>query len=363
MRIKKLLLILTVAFLTIILCFVSVQGDSLSKPDKKPITSPVPEWQNVLIYNFAIHSIKPDQDFYRLSKPADLKPANSAFDKEGIPMYQKGKGKPMYNHPVRLAHHSINFLESYHMTKDYRYVKEAEKYAQRLVDIAVEQNGAMYFPYEFEVYLHNLPTEYLKPGWYSGMAQGQALSAFVRLYQETDDPKYLEWADKVFQSFRQPKSDGVPIWVSMVDDGYYWIEEYPMEKPTKVLNGFIFAIYGLYDYYQLTGKEEAKVLLLASLTTIYDHIEKYRNKDDASFYGLKLDHRSVHYHLVHIEQLKALHDITGEQYFLDMSEQFHHDWYGLPAKVKRQVGKVKDIFDKGDTISLVSTWVWETASS
>ena len=72
MRIKKLLLILIVVFVAIILCFISVQGDSLSKPDKKLITASVPEWQNVLIYDFAIHSIKPDQDFYRLTRPADL---------------------------------------------------------------------------------------------------------------------------------------------------------------------------------------------------------------------------------------------------------------------------------------------------
>lgn len=190
-------------------------------------------------------------------------------------------------------------------------MKEAEKYAQRLMDIAVEPNGAIYFPYDFEVYLHNLPTEHLKPRWYSGMARGQALSAFVRLYQETDDPKYLHWVDKVFHSFLQKKSDNQPIWVNMVDDGYYWIEEYPMEQPTKVLNGFIFAIYGLYDYYQLTGKEEAKALLQASLTTVYDHIEKYRKKDDASLYGLKLDHQSLHYHLVHIEQLKRCTILPG----------------------------------------------------
>lgn len=353
MFIKYLLWILAAVLVATLFFIFPARGDSPDKPDKKTITVSVPQLRNAVIYDFAIRSIKPEQDFYHLTKPVELKPANTAFDDEGIPMYRNGKGKPMYNHPVRLAHNSINFLKSYHMTQDFRYVNEAKKYVQRLADIAVEQNGAIYFPYEFEVYLHNLPTEHLKPRWYSGMAQGQALSAFVRLYQETDDPKYLKWADKTFQSFMQLRSDGAPIWVNMMDDGYYWIEEYPMEKPTKVLNGFIFAIYGLYDYYQLTEKEEAKALLQASLTTIYDHIEEYRNIDDASLYGLKLDHRSLHYHLVHIEQLKALYHITGEQYFLDMSEQFYDDWYGLPSKIKRQAGKVKAIFGKGDSVSLV----------
>ncbi|MBA4544678.1 MULTISPECIES: hypothetical protein [Thermoactinomyces] len=52
-------------------------------------------------------------EVYRLPKPADLIPKHTAFDQEGIPMYQEKEGKPLYNHPVRLANNIINFITSY----------------------------------------------------------------------------------------------------------------------------------------------------------------------------------------------------------------------------------------------------------
>ena len=47
-------------------------------------------------------------------------------------------------------------------------------------------------------------------------------------------------------------------WISGIDgDNYLWLEEYPdSDQPNKTLNGKIFAIYGLYDFYQLTGNQD-----------------------------------------------------------------------------------------------------------
>ncbi|WP_281364100.1 hypothetical protein [Thermoactinomyces mirandus] len=36
-----------------------------------------------------------------------------------------------------------------------------------------------------------------------------------------------------------------------------------------------------------------------------------------------------------------------------MSEKLHHDWFGLPAKIKRQVNKVKAIFLTGDSAAVI----------
>jgi hypothetical protein len=327
---------------------VTVQGEAPIKSEKEhrhfQISSTHPKMNQ---YPFQIKAIDTKQDFYRLMKPAPLKPLKTEFDQYGIPMYQKedGTDNTLYNHPVRLAHNIINFITSYKMTNDKRYLTEAKKYAQRLSDIAVEQDGAIFFPYDFAINLHDLPTEQMKPRWYSGMAQGQALSAFVRLYQITHDTNYLKLADKTYLSLRQLKSKKHPIWVSMIDQqGYFWMEEYPMEKPSHILNGFIFSIFGLYDYYQVSKQEEVKEFIQASITTVYDNIERYRVPDDASYYGLKLDHQSKHYHHVHTDQLETLFHITGDSYFHEMSQTFHHDWYGWPAKIKRQVKKVKAIF-------------------
>lgn len=307
--------------------------------DVQNVSQPLPKktWslqeEEIYIHPFDIRSMS--RDFYHLDEPVPLLPDNTPLDMHGIAVYKDAKTGKYYNHPVRLAHHTIHFITSYEMTNDSRYLDHARKYAQRLVDIAEVNGEAMYFPYQFDMDLHNIHGEHLEAPWYSGMAQGQALSAFVRLYKVTNEEKYQEWAHQVFASFKQLKSQN--HWVAMVDNHYYWIEEYPMEQPTKVLNGFIFAIYGLYDYYQLTKDNQVKIYLQASLTTVHDHLTQYRRKDDAGLYCLKHAHQSPHYHLVHIEQLQSLYQMTGVSYFLEMSQIFHHDWYGFRAIIKRCV--------------------------
>lgn len=74
----------------------------------------------------------------------------------------------------------------------------------------------------------------------------------------------------------------------MIDaTGHLWFEEYPMEAPTKVLNGFIFTIFGIYDYYQVTHQTEAKDLLQGGLTTVKDYVAPYRLPENYSRYCLK----------------------------------------------------------------------------
>lgn len=299
--------------------------------------------QSIKKYDFSIHDIQPTDDYYHLDQPTSI--PDSGTDEEGVPMFTKNDEQ--YNHPVRIAHNMINLLTSYQMTDNEEYLKRAKVYANRLVEIGTYRDGAMYFPYEFEVTLHDIPSERLAPPWYSGMAQGQALSAFTRLYQITQDPEHRKWADQTFKSFTQLKAEDHPRWIAMIDNEYYWIEEYPLEKSTKVLNGYIFAIFGIYDYYQIHSDQQVKDLLQASLTTIYDHIHLYRINNEASLYGLKHDHQSVHYHIVHMEQLEVLHQMTNEPYFREMKEVFHKDWYGIPAKIKRIPDKVKRGWKKG----------------
>lgn len=83
--------------------------------------------------------------------------------------------------------------------------------------------------------------------WYSGMAQGIALSPYARLAQLTEDDTFRDRADQVWQTLTISRERSDP-WVTVVDDdGHYWIEERPQPEPTHALNGKIFGIYGLYS--------------------------------------------------------------------------------------------------------------------
>src|SRR3954447_4693661 len=61
------------------------------------------------------------------------------------------------------------------------------------------------------VWNHDFDWEYrtrLKAPWYSGLAQGQGISVLVRAFKESNDPHFLECAERAFQSFLLPISEG-----------------------------------------------------------------------------------------------------------------------------------------------------------
>jgi len=254
-------------------------------------------------------------------KIEDIKPV----DKDGIILFEQD-GNSYYN-PVQILETGISFLNQYSEKKEIKYLNLAKKYADRLTENTKEIEGAVFFPYNFNFPLHNLtsPSDLLRSPWYSGMAQGEALTFFSRLYGLTNEKKYLELLEKIFNSFSFIRGEKIP-WFSEFDQkGYFWIEEYPSETPCKALNGFIFAIFGLYEYWLLTRKDDVLALLNASLTTVINNIEKYRNKGEFSFYCLKHKKLSATYHKVHIKQLKKLFEITGDNRFQEMALVFEKD--------------------------------------
>lgn len=85
----------------------------------------------------------------------------------------------------------------------------------------------------------------LKPGWYSAMAQGQAMSLLVRAHAQSGHHKYLDAAVHALALFDVQATDGGIVNKFM--DHYIWYEEYPTIPPCFVLNGFMYSLIGLYD--------------------------------------------------------------------------------------------------------------------
>jgi len=85
----------------------------------------------------------------------------------------------------------------------------------------------------------------LEPGWYSAMAQGQAMSLLVRAHARSGRREYLDAAVRALALFDIPSADGGIVAKFM--DRYVWYEEYPTIPPCFVLNGFMYALIGLYD--------------------------------------------------------------------------------------------------------------------
>jgi hypothetical protein len=279
---------------------------------------------------FAIKPLAYNMAPYYYSTLAPLK-TKEPTDKDGIALYNY-KDKGLYYQPVFLCLKALHFISSYIISNEKAYLKRADRYARKMVELADKHNGALFFPYKFDN-----PLSKKRPGgeqivmkapWYSGMAQGQALSVFSRLYSLTKNQEYLEIAHKIFKSFLLREREDSP-WVVYVDKkSYMWIEECPDKDRINILNGFIFGIYGVYDYYQVTKDERSKILFQAGVKTVKRYIHFFRNPGDRSWYCLGKFHKTTpKYHNVHVKQLEMLYRMTGDEYFLKMSRRFYRDYH------------------------------------
>lgn len=242
------------------------------------------------------------------------------------------------HHPLRTGRAMMRLLHCYRASGgDERYLEKAESMSEAVVDVAVERDGAMYVPYGFD-WPSSGGDENMRAPWYGGMGQGPVLSAYVHFYDITGDERYRDIADRVFRSYTNVRRTATDVWTTIVTDeptelpaddeeiGYFWIEEYPKEPPSHVLNGFIVGLYGLYDYWLRFGTSESETVLQAALKTIEDHVEAYREPGEISWYAMNRAYRgNDYYHSVHIHQLETLHELSGADHFREMAETFRED--------------------------------------
>jgi hypothetical protein len=222
----------------------------------------------------------------------------------------------LYDHPVRQATTAIRMADGYRLTGDGVYLDRAMRNAGRLLSRATRSGSALFFPYPYSFALHGDPNEVMRAPWYSAMAQGQALTAFVRLYELTQEEKWRDAADATFESLKIRGPRSAPWVVHLDGPGYLWLEEYPFPgKPDRTINGHLFAAIGLYDYWQLTRDPDARLLVLGALTTVRHYLPAWRRPGWVSRYCLAHPVQSTHYHLVHTSLAYEVYQMTGSTWW------------------------------------------------
>ena len=176
-----------------------------------------------------------------------------------------------------------------------------------------------YLHYEFE-WIHF--DRVLDEDWISGMAQGEALAVFSMAYHLTGESKYLQAAERIFITlYRNTNS----YWCFGVDnEDYYWLEEYPNVDFCHVLNGFLFGLWGLWNYYIVSGDDFALTLFQAGIKTIVVHYSIWNYEgENASIYCTHAE-TPTNYHQTHLKQLQKYSEFFNIPEFLDAIECFSH---------------------------------------
>ena len=176
------------------------------------------------------------------------------------------------------------------------------------------------------VWNHHFNWEYRSPlraPWYSALAQGQGISLLLRAYRETGAVAYFEAAERAFNSFLKSTDEGG---VAFTDDhGNLWFEEYIVSPPTHILNGFIWAMWGVYDYFLVTQSQLARDLFEQAVLTLRTNLPHY----DLGFWSLYEESNTLlpmvaspFYHRLHLVQLRVMHRITGDKTFARYADKW-----------------------------------------
>ncbi len=186
--------------------------------------------------------------YYMLfSEKADY---SGPFDASGIPQLDyHGRIGVQYN-PIAIAQYGLGNYNLWRQHGDParrgKFFRTADWLCEHL-----EANSS-----GLAVWAHHFNWEYrdtLQKPWYSGLAQGQGVSVLVRAHEKSGNSLYLDAAQRAFLSFQRPISEGG---VAFTDEsGDLWFEEYIVSPPTHILNGFMWALWGVHDYFLATKRQ------------------------------------------------------------------------------------------------------------
>ena len=258
-------------------------------------------------------------------------------DANGIPMLDyHGRIGLQYN-PIAIAQWGLGNYNLLRRTGD-------PVRRERLVQCAdwllsnLDQN-----PQGLWVWKHHFDWEYrdtLRAPWYSGLAQGQGISLLLRANLATGNTNYLDAARDAFKAFEKSVDEGG---VGFVDArGDWWIEEYIVQPPTHILNGFIWALWGVYDMFLATGESPYRAVFDRGVRTLERNLERY----DTGYWSLYEQSgtrlkmlASPFYHRLHIVQLNVMHRLTGAEVFRRFAERWRDFLDSRSGRVRAIVGK------------------------
>ena len=257
-------------------------------------------------------------EYYMLfSEKADY---SGDYDSAGIPMLDyHGRIGRQYN-PIAIAQWGLG---NYNLFQRDRSEDRKNKFlaaANWLRNNLQENRSGVW------VWNHDFDWEYRSPlraPWYSGLAQGQGISLLVRAHKATGEPAYIDAAERAFGSLLKSTEEGGVMFTDQRGD--LWIEEYIVSPPTHILNGFIWALWGVNDYFLATKNAAAQELFGRCVQTLRNNLDRY----DLGFWSLYEQSgtrlpmvASPFYHQLHIVQLRILARLSGDEVFARYAERW-----------------------------------------
>lgn len=166
------------------------------------------------------------------------------FDENGVPLnttYIDVEEKKLHYYPISIGQYALAVYHSYLDTKDEEKRSLFLRIANWFYENRTEDDNLGVY------WLTDVPKpEYgVTEAWKSGFSQSRGLSVLLRAWQLTGDDKYLFASKKALIPFTKDISEG-GVAVDLYGGAPIY-EEYVAAKPTRVLDGHNFCLFGIYD--------------------------------------------------------------------------------------------------------------------
>ncbi len=177
--------------------------------------------------------------------PKKLNRLIAHFDENGVPLnttYIDVEEKKLHYYPISIGQYALaiyhNWLHTGNLEKKAHFLRIAEWFYNNRAE---EETLGAYWLTDVPK-----PEHLITKAWKSAFAQSRALSVMLRAWQLTGDKKYFECCKKALIPFTKDINDGgVAI---RRNRGETFYEEYVAKYPTRVIDGHIFSLFGLYDF-------------------------------------------------------------------------------------------------------------------
>ena len=261
---------------------------------------------------------EPEGLFYPMTF-ADKADYEGPFDAAGVPLLDyHGSIGAQYN-PIAVAQFALAW-----MNRELEGAPDARRRwtpsADWLVANLVRNRGGV------EVWMHHFDWPYretLRNPWYSGLAQGQGVSALLRAGRISGEGRYTEAAERAFRAIETPIGEGGVLYFDEAGDP--WIEEYLVTPPSHILNGFLWALWGVHDMVKLGGSSTAGELFTRCIATVRRNLHRFDNGYWSLYEirpsGMQMP-TSAFYHSLHIVQLDITARLTGDPAFAEMATRW-----------------------------------------
>jgi hypothetical protein len=250
------------------------------------------------------------------------------IDRDGIP-YHRSRTLGRFYNPAYVAWYGLMALE-----RSQRGGKNSSSaFAVQinwLVRNAVRrEDGSVVWPFPVDVQEGKAE---LKAPWVSAMIQGLALSALVRAHRLKLGPAdLLELCHSALCVYGRDVSDGG---VRTVHDGLVLFEEYPAYPLPRVLDGFLFSLLGLYDYWIESDETLARNLFEKGVAGLAHTLEYWNYKDRWTWYGSHGYLCPPYYHNLNRLLLIALSNVTGQRILAHYAEAWNPARLTVAERIK-----------------------------